>query len=86
VKKDHLLPREWVLEALALPEPDRASWAVNVRVTAVLGVVDARGIGFELVTNIRLFEFQNLVIISLTIYITVVGIDSLTTKLRTKII
>lgn len=29
VEEDHLLPREWVLEALALPEPDRAPWMVN---------------------------------------------------------
>jgi len=34
----------------------------------------------------RLFEFQNLVIILLTIYITVVGIDYMTTRLRAKII
>jgi hypothetical protein len=39
-----------------------------VRAVAVLGVVGARGIGFELVTNMRLFEFQNLVIIILSIY------------------
>lgn len=59
---------------------------VNVRAAAVLGVVGAGGIGFELITNMRLFDFQNLVIILLTIYVTVVGIDSLTTKLRSKII
>lgn len=57
-----------------------------MRAAAVLGVVGAGGIGFELITNMRLFEFQNLVIILLAIYITVVGIDSLTTKLRTKTI
>ena len=59
---------------------------VSVRAAAVLGVVGAGGIGFELVTNMRLFEFQNLVIILLTIYITVVGIDYMTTRLRAKII
>jgi phosphonate transport system permease protein len=57
-----------------------------VRAAAVLGVVGAGGIGFELITNMRLFEFENLGIILFTIYITVVGIDSLTTKLRAKII
>jgi phosphonate transport system permease protein len=59
---------------------------VNVRAAAVLGVVGAGGIGFVLVTNMRLFEFENLGIILFTIYITVVAIDSLTTKLRAKII
>lgn len=59
---------------------------VNVRAAAVLGVVGAGGIGFELVTNMRLFEFQNLVIILFTIYITVVGINYLATRLRAKII
>jgi phosphonate transport system permease protein len=59
---------------------------VNVRAAAVLGVVGAGGIGFVLITNMRLFEFENLGIILFTIYITVVAIDSLTTKLRSKII
>jgi phosphonate transport system permease protein len=59
---------------------------VNVRAAAVLGVVGAGGIGFVLITNMRLFEFENLGIILFTIYITVVAIDSLTTTLRTKII
>ncbi len=59
---------------------------VNVRAAAVLGVVGAGGIGFVLVTNMRLFEFENLGIILFTIYITVVAIDSLTTKLRARII
>ena len=59
---------------------------VNVRAAAVLGVVGAGGIGFILQTNMRLFEYQNLIIILLSIYFTVVAIDTLTTRLRAKII
>ncbi len=54
----------------------------NIRAASVLGVVGAGGIGFELVSYIRGFEYTKATTIMLVIFVVVSAIDFLSSKLR----
>ncbi|MCG5536803.1 phosphonate ABC transporter, permease protein PhnE [Ectothiorhodospira mobilis] len=58
----------------------------NLRAATVLGIVGAGGIGFDLITSIRYFEFDRLLIILLAIYLAVTVVDRLSDHLRTRVI
>ena len=56
-----------------------------MRSATVLGMVGAGGIGFELVTTIKLFEFRETAVILLVIFGMVTIIDYASTLIRSRI-
>ena len=58
---------------------------VGVRSATVLGMVGAGGIGFELVTTIRLFEFRETAVVLLIILAMVTIIDLASSMIRRRI-
>jgi len=56
----------------------------NIRAASVLGVVDAGGIGFELVSYIRGFEYNKAMTMMLVLLVVVTSIDALSSQLRNK--
>ena len=57
----------------------------NVRVATVLGLVGAGGIGLELNSNLRFFQYDKAAAIILIIIITIVAIDYVSAWLRSKL-
>jgi phosphonate transport system permease protein len=55
---------------------------INVRSSAVMGFVGAGGIGHELLTSVRRFQYSDVSAILLMIIATVMVIDILTGRLR----
>ena len=58
----------------------------NLRAAAILGLVGAGGIGYELVMSMRLFQYNHLLLIALSIYIVVTALDRSSDRLRSRII
>lgn len=58
----------------------------NLRAAAILGLVGAGGIGYDLVMSMRLFQYERLILIALAIYIVVTLLDRLSDRLRTRVI
>ncbi|PZU93381.1 MAG: phosphonate ABC transporter, permease protein PhnE [Pseudanabaena sp.] len=56
----------------------------NIRAASVLGVVGAGGIGFELVSYIRGFEYSKATTMMLVLLVVVTTIDALSSQLRNK--
>ena len=56
----------------------------NIRAASVLGVVGAGGIGFELVSYIRGFEYNKATTMMLVLLVVVTSIDALSSQLRSK--
>lgn len=56
----------------------------NIRAASVLGVVGAGGIGFELVSYIRGFEYNKAMTMMLVLLVVVTSIDALSSQLRNK--
>jgi phosphonate transport system permease protein len=57
----------------------------NIRVSTVLGMVGAGGIGFELISSMKLFEYENTAACVVVILILVMSADLLSGKLRAMI-
>ena len=57
----------------------------NVRMATMLGIVGAGGIGYELQSSFRMFEYQKVSAIIILIFITIFGIDYLSSLIRSKI-
>jgi phosphonate transport system permease protein len=82
-----------VLEYAVLPQvlPEIVTvilfrWEANIRSATVLGMVGAGGIGFDLITAIRLFQYQEALAIVLLTLGTVALIDQINNRIRAKII
>ena len=58
----------------------------NLRAAAILGLVGAGGIGYDLVMSMRLFQYDRLLLIALAIYLAVTLLDRLSDRLRSRII
>ncbi|MEA5478056.1 phosphonate ABC transporter, permease protein PhnE [Pseudanabaena galeata UHCC 0370] len=56
----------------------------NIRAASVLGVVGAGGIGFELVSYIRGFEYNKAMTMMLVLLVVVTSIDAISSQLRNK--
>lgn len=61
-------------------------WEVNVRAAFVLGLVGAGGLGFELQSRMRLFQYEQVLTILLLIFGIVTLFEFLGNKLRAKLI
>jgi len=57
----------------------------NVRMATMLGIVGAGGIGYELQSSFRMFEYQKVSAIIIIIFITIFIIDNISTYIRSKI-
>ena len=57
----------------------------NVRMATMLGIVGAGGIGYELQSSFRMFEYQKVSAIIIIIFITIFIIDHLSSFIRSKI-
>ncbi|MEJ2403646.1 MAG: phosphonate ABC transporter, permease protein PhnE [Candidatus Thiodiazotropha sp.] len=58
----------------------------NLRAAAILGLVGAGGIGYDLVMSMRLFQYERLLLIALAIYLVVTLLDRASDRLRNQII
>lgn len=59
---------------------------MNFRSSTVLGIVGAGGLGFELITSMRLFRYQEMTTIILLILAFVALVDFLASRIRKRII
>jgi len=59
---------------------------VNLRTATVLGMIGAGGIGFELVSSMKLFQYQDTAVCVLVILVMVMLTDALSSWLRAKIL
>jgi phosphonate transport system permease protein len=59
---------------------------INFRAATILGVVGAGGIGFELTAAIRLFQYQNMAMILITIGVCVAFFDFISAYLRKRLL
>ena len=57
----------------------------NIRMATMLGIVGAGGIGYELQSSFRMFEYQKVSAIIIIIFITIFLIDYLSSFIRSKI-
>lgn len=58
----------------------------NLRAAAILGLVGAGGIGYDLVMSMRLFQYDRLLLIALAIYLVVTLLNRASDRLRSRII
>jgi phosphonate transport system permease protein len=59
---------------------------VNLRTSTILGMVGAGGIGFELVSSLKLFQYQDTAVCVLIILALVMATDFLSSRLRSRIL
>ena len=57
----------------------------NIRMATMLGIVGAGGIGYELLSSFRMFEYERVSAIIIIIFITIFFIDHLSSFIRSKI-
>jgi phosphonate transport system permease protein len=57
----------------------------NIRMATMLGIVGAGGIGYELQSSFRMFEYQKVSAIIIIIFITIFIIDHLSSFIRSKV-
>ena len=57
-------------------------WEMNFRSSTVLGIVGAGGIGFDLITSIRLFQYKETTTILLGILLVVILVDFISNSIR----
>ena len=57
----------------------------NVRMATMLGIVGAGGIGYELQSSFRMFEYQRVSAIIIIIFITIFLIDNISSFIRSKV-
>jgi phosphonate transport system permease protein len=61
-------------------------WEMNFRASTILGIVGAGGIGFELMTSMRLFQYREMTVIILLILLIVTLVDFIASSIRKRII
>jgi len=61
-------------------------WELNFRSATILGIVGAGGIGFELITSMRLFKYPDMTAILIIILTMVIAVDSISSYIRSKIL
>lgn len=61
-------------------------WEMNFRASTVIGIVGAGGLGFELMTSMRLFQYKETATILIVILIVVTLVDYISSTIRKRII
>jgi len=61
-------------------------WELNFRSATILGIVGAGGIGFELITSMRLFKYQDMTTVLIVVLVMVSIVDYISSWVRSKII
>lgn len=61
-------------------------WEMNFRASTILGIVGAGGIGFELMTSMRLFRYKEMTMTLIVILLVVAIVDFISSSIRKKII
>lgn len=61
-------------------------WEMNFRASTIIGIVGAGGIGFELMTSMRLFNYKDMTLILIIILIIVSIVDTISGVIRKRII
>lgn len=61
-------------------------WEMNFRASTILGIVGAGGIGYELMTSMRLFRYQEMTVTLLAILVVVIMVDLTASIIRKRII
>lgn len=61
------------------------SFEINIRASAILGMVGAGGIGIMIQTNIRLFKYHEALSLILVLVVMVIGTEFITNKLRKRV-
>ncbi|MDR3588394.1 MAG: phosphonate ABC transporter, permease protein PhnE [Negativicutes bacterium] len=61
-------------------------WELNFRSATILGIVGAGGIGFELITSMRLFKYQDMTTVLIVVLVMVSIVDTISSWVRSKII
>jgi pimeloyl-ACP methyl ester carboxylesterase len=82
--RDH--PRHIERAAVLDIVPTLYRFETNLRAGTILGIVGAGGIGFELYTSLKLFQYQDTASCVLVILVMVMGADYLSSKLRARIL
>ena len=57
----------------------------NIRMATMLGIVGAGGIGYELQSSFRMFEYQRVSVIIIVIFVTILAIDMISSYIRSKV-
>ena len=57
----------------------------NIRMATMLGIVGAGGIGYELQSSFRLFNYPRVSAIIIVIFITIFIIDNISSYIRSKV-
>jgi len=58
----------------------------NIRASTILGVIGAGGIGFELVANMRSFEYNRVMGLVIIILVLIIIVDRLSSSIRSKVV
>ncbi|MGT2477981.1 PhnE/PtxC family ABC transporter permease [Methylobacterium oryzae CBMB20] len=61
-------------------------WDINIRESAVLGLVGAGGIGVALDTALNLLYWDQVAVVLAAIFITVIAAEIIVTQLRTRML
>ncbi len=61
-------------------------WDINIRNSIVLGLVGAGGLGFELTTSVRLFQYQEVLTILIFVFIIVLLVEQTSSYVRERVI
>lgn len=59
---------------------------VNLRASTILGIVGAGGLGFDLMSSLKLFQYQDTAVCVLVILVMVMSADYLSSRLRARIL
>ena len=61
-------------------------WDINIRNSIVLGLVGAGGIGFELTTSMRLFQYPEVLTMLIFVFVIVMIVEQSSSYIRKRVI
>jgi phosphonate transport system permease protein len=61
-------------------------WDINIRNSVVLGLVGAGGIGFQLLTSMRLFQYPEVLTIIIFVFVIILAVERVSSSIRERLI